>query len=106
MLDKSGIGTGLKLWLIFFLSFFLLGYPLSLAILWAFIGSLAGGTIASHLNIKTPPPMAKPINQGEEGASKRGRFDWRRRLEEGTLGSANFFRPWGRRSARSFKSRR
>jgi len=104
MIDKSGIGTGLKLWLIFFLSFFFLGYPIVVAIPWAIIGSLAGGVIASQVNIKTPPPMAKPIQK--ENGKTEGRFNWRKRLEAGAQGSASFFRPWGRNTARTFKSRR
>jgi hypothetical protein len=106
MVDKNGIGTGLKLWLILFLSFFFLGYPAVLAILWAVIGSFAGGVIASNLNIKTPPPMAKPLDRTGEGSAERGRFTLRRRSDERTQDGNSIFGRWGRRTDRSFKSRR
>ncbi|MBD1913030.1 MULTISPECIES: hypothetical protein [unclassified Leptolyngbya] len=106
MVDRNGIGTGLKLWLILLLTFFFLGYPAVLAILWALIGSFAGGVIAANLNLKTPPPMAKPIDKTGEGSSERGRFTLRRRVEERNQVGNSIFGRWGRRIDRSSKPRR
>lgn len=107
MVDNSGVGTGLKLWLIFFLGFFLLRYPVSLSILWAIVGALAGGVIASQLNIIKPvPPKTKQADRAGEMTQERGRFNLRERFEERALGGASLLGRLGRRAPRSFKSQK
>lgn len=107
MADNSGVGTGLKLWLIFFLGFFLLGYPVVLSILWAIVGALAGGVIATQLKIvKAIPPKPKPADRAGEMTQERGRFNLRERFEERALGGSSILGRLGRRTPRSFKAQK
>jgi hypothetical protein len=62
--DQDLFLAGIQFWLFFLLSFFVLGYPLLLAIILGAVGGLAGGTIAARWQIVPKNNDADHLAQG------------------------------------------
>lgn len=99
--------AGLKLWLIFFLAFFLMGYrdpaSLFLAMLFGVVAGLAGRTISQALTIKNMPPMRSAPSGSQSAKNQKGlRFA----LEERARRVSELITQGRRRNSRSLKSKR
>lgn len=62
--DRDLFLAGIQFWLFFLLSFFILGYPLILAIILGAVGGIAGGTIAARWQIIPKKNDADHLVQG------------------------------------------
>ncbi|NET33180.1 MAG: hypothetical protein F6K19_14370 [Cyanothece sp. SIO1E1] len=106
MVDRV-VTEGLKLWLIFLIVFFLLGYPVLMGIGFGAIGGLAGGWVMAQWTTRQLPLSSKP------DAGKSPLKGFRGRLQQWRVNSAlkqrlksSLFRPLRPRRGRSFRSRR
>jgi len=76
--SNDGFSTGLKIWMLFLLTFALLGYPVLLSIFLGALAGLAGGIITAGFQSKeTPTNQADEKSKGQESVSARflkGRF--------------------------------
>jgi hypothetical protein len=72
MTTNDGFSTGLKVWMLFLLTFFLLGYPVLLSIFWGALAGLAGGIIAAGLQAKEmgDRKAGEPV-EGQESVSAK-----------------------------------
>lgn len=95
-MGNDGFLTGLKLWLIFFIAFFLLGYDIPLSIILGAIAGVAGSTIAAAMATLKVPKQLLPPRPSEQSASGRKGFGFREKAKQWA------WIPWfGRRSDRS-----
>lgn len=85
-MPEGGMTTGLKLWLFFLLSLYLLGYSIPLSIFFGALGGLAGGLYYSWWNRGTtrsprsPEVLGLVRNRIERWQQQRGSwgfFGWR-----------------------------
>ncbi len=58
---RDGLNTGLKVWLVFLVTFVLVGFPAELCIGLGAIAGIAGGVIAGRWNAKDVP--AQPVEE-------------------------------------------
>lgn len=107
-MGNDGFITGLKLWLIFFLAFFLMGYrdpkALAFSIFLGIIAGLAGRSIANGLAIKKPI-AARPAAATPQ-ATKGLRGAWRDRLDERARSVSSLLTQRQPRKNRNLKSKR
>ncbi|MEY2977002.1 MAG: hypothetical protein ACO31I_00375 [Prochlorotrichaceae cyanobacterium] len=62
--DQDLFFAGIQFWLFFLLTFFVLGYPLPLAIILGAVGGIAGGTIAARWQLTPKGNDADHLAQG------------------------------------------
>ncbi|MFZ4667440.1 MAG: hypothetical protein ACOYME_13520 [Prochlorotrichaceae cyanobacterium] len=62
--EKDTFLAGIQFWLFFLLTFFVLGYPLPLAIVLGAVGGIAGGTIAGRWQTQPKGNDADHLAQG------------------------------------------
>lgn len=78
---SEGLNVGLRMWLLFLVSFYALGTPEILSILLGAIAGAAAGAIAAWWKINAPPPPPIPDPDAvEDAASKRKHFFSRAKL--------------------------
>ena len=68
--DKA-IPAGLKVWLIFLISFYLLGLPVILSILFGFMGGVAGGWIFAWWQTAGGEPLETRSTEETEQTNRR-----------------------------------
>ena len=93
---SEGLNVGLRMWLLFLVSFYALGTPAVLSILLGAIAGAAAGAIAAWWKINAPPPPITDPDTVEDAASKRKHFFGRAKL----LGRERKQIPQGTPSAR------
>lgn len=73
-MSDEGVKTGLWLWIVFLVGFFILGYAPELSIVLGAIAGLAGGFIMTFLKAK---PVDKPAEEKEGFFQKTGKRLWK-----------------------------
>lgn len=102
----DGFTAALKLWLIFLVVFFLLGYPAVFSIMLGAIAALAGKTIVTYWTTRDQtPPKAPTVEQTEEGPMGLQERTLLRRMQQERR-NAILDKVFRRKQAPSFKSRR
>ncbi|MDB9313097.1 hypothetical protein PN462_08290 [Spirulina sp. CS-785/01] len=71
MENLKEVSIGLIVWLVFLLSFILLGYPILISIFLGALGGLSGGWIVAWWNDDTPPPESSHQEEEEINYPKR-----------------------------------